>query len=215
VTGFELPAGSLLSFIVTCLVIELTPGPNMGYLAVLGATAGRRAGLAAVAGVALGLLVVGVGAALGLAAVIAASPALYEALRWAGIAYFLWLAWDGWRDASDDIVPDAAEVQHPNARYFGRGLMTNLLNPKAMVFYVAVLPSFVDPSRAVAAQTLALSLLFVVIATVLHASIVLLSSTAQRFLGNPGRRRFTARALSLVLVGIALWFAWSTGRGSG
>ena len=207
-TDLDLPTANLVSFALTCLVIELTPGPNMGYLAVLGATAGRRAGLAAVAGVALGLLVVGVGAALGLAAVIAASPALYEALRWAGIVYFLWLAWDGWREA-DEIVPEAAEVQRSNARYFGRGLMTNLLNPKAMVFYVAVLPSFVDPARAVAAQTLALSLLFVVIATVLHASIVLLSSTARRFLSNAAQRRLTARALSLVLVGIAFWFAWS------
>jgi threonine/homoserine/homoserine lactone efflux protein len=209
VSWLDLAPSNLLSFVLTCLVIELTPGPNMGYLAVLGATAGRRAGLAAVAGVAMGLLIVGVGAALGLAAVIESSPALYQSLRWAGVLYFLWLAWDGWR-AAGQPQPDLMQVQHTDARYFGRGLMTNLLNPKAMVFYVAVLPSFVDPAAAIAVQTLILSVLFVAIATLLHASIVMLSSTIQRFLQDDVRRRIVARGLSLTLVGIAVWFAAST-----
>ena len=69
----------------------------MAYLAVLSATMGRRAGFAATAGVAFGLLIVGLGAALGLAAVISNSRWLYEALRWGGALYLLWLAWEGWR----------------------------------------------------------------------------------------------------------------------
>ena len=70
--------GTLLAFAVTCLVIELTPGPNMAYLAMLSATKGRRAGFAATLGVALGLLVIGLAAALGLTALIANSRMLYE-----------------------------------------------------------------------------------------------------------------------------------------
>ena len=85
---------TLLAFILTCLVIELTPGPNMAYLALLSASIGRRAGFAATLGVALGLLIVGLAAALGLAAVIANSRLLYEALRWAGVLYLFWLAWE-------------------------------------------------------------------------------------------------------------------------
>src|SRR5262245_32737332 len=88
---------TLLAFAGTCLVVELTPGPNMAYLAVLSADKGRRAGFAAVAGIAVGLLIVGVGAALGLAALVASSRWLYEILRWCGAFYLLWLAWDAWR----------------------------------------------------------------------------------------------------------------------
>jgi len=98
---FFIPGETLGAFALTCLVIELTPGPNMAYLAVLSAGNGRRAGFAATMGIALGLLIVGIGAALGLAALISSSNLLYEALRLGGIVYLLWLAWDGWRDAAE------------------------------------------------------------------------------------------------------------------
>ena len=84
---------TLLAFAATCLVIELAPGPNMAYLAVLSASKGRRAGFAATLGIALGLLIVGLAAALGLTAIIANSRWVYEALRWGGVFYLLWLAW--------------------------------------------------------------------------------------------------------------------------
>jgi threonine/homoserine/homoserine lactone efflux protein len=206
---FDPSFANLMSFVATCLIIELTPGPNMGYLAVLSATAGRRAGYAAVFGVGLGLLIVGVAAAFGLAAAISASPLLFETLRWAGIVYFLWLAWDAWKEGGE---PSAGTAKAPfsDSKYFVRGLMTNLLNPKAALFYVAVLPSFIDPAQPVLGQTILLSIVFVAIATTLHASIVFLAATTQRFLQNERRRRLVSRLLSLVLVAIALWFAWST-----
>lgn len=198
-----------MSFAVTCVVIELTPGPNMGYLAVLGASKGRRAGFAAVGGVALGLLIVGLAAALGLGAVISASPLLYEALRWGGIMYLLYLAWDGWQDSNAplDSLPAKPET---DAKYFTRGLATNLLNPKAALFYVAILPGFVDATQAVVPQTVVLSLVFVAIATSIHASVVALAGTADRFMQNDQNRRMVGRILSLSLAGIAIWFAWST-----
>ena len=88
--------GTLLTFAVTCLVIELTPGPNMAYLAILSATKGRRAGFAATLGVAVGLSMVGLAAVLGLTVLVANSPMLYEVLRWGGVVYLLWLAYEGW-----------------------------------------------------------------------------------------------------------------------
>src|SRR5690606_35053507 len=102
---------------------------------------GQRAGFAAVAGVGLGLAIVGVVAALGVAEIIQASTLAYEGLRWAGVLFLLYLAWEGWRGGGE-VVNAAADGNH---RYFLRGLLTNLLNPKAAVFYVAVLPSFVTP----------------------------------------------------------------------
>src|SRR5262249_44516100 len=123
---------TVLPFVITCLVIELTPGPNMAYLAVLSTFTGRRAGFAATLGIALGLMIVGLASALGLAAVIANSRLLYEGLRWTGALYLFWLAWEGWR-GEQETSPGNAAWPTEHSKYFLRGLVTNLLNPKAGV----------------------------------------------------------------------------------
>ena len=204
------PIETLLAFALTCLVIELTPGPNMAYLAVLSASKGRRAGTAATLGAGLGLLSVGIAAALGLTAVIAGSRILYEILRWAGVAYMLWLAWEGWRGGSD-TSPEAT-VEDADAKFFTRGLITNLLNPKAGVFYVAVLPTFVDPARALAVQTVTLSIVYVVVATLIHGTIVLLADAARPWLEDEQRITLVRRILSVLLACIAVWLLATTRR---
>ena len=208
---FSIPLETLSTFALTCLVIELTPGPNMAYLAVLSAGHGRRAGFAATLGIALGLLIVGIGAALGLAALISSSRLLYEALRWGGVGYLLWLAWDGWREATE-TSPARTDGNGMDATLFMRGLITNLLNPKAAVFYVAMLPTFVDAVRPVLGQTVLLSVVYVLIATAVHSTIVSLAGTARPFLEDPERSRIVRRGLSLALAAIAGWFALSTAR---
>lgn len=125
---------TLGAFALTSLLIECTPGPNMAYLAILSSTSGRRAGFAAVGGIALGLLIVGLAAALGLAAVISSSRLDYEMLRWAGFAYLLWLAWDGWQKVDVETSPVRTASEEGGTTFFVRGLITNLLNPKAAVF---------------------------------------------------------------------------------
>lgn len=201
---------NLVAFAVTCLLIEITPGPNMAYLAVLSAVSGRRAGLAATVGIALGLLAVGLASAFGLTSLISTSPLAYEALRWGGVVYLLWLSWDGWRDAETSAAK--ADAPAGDAGYFARGLVTNLLNPKAAVFYVAVLLSFVTAGIAVLQQTVLLSAIYVAIATAIHSGIVVLAGAARPFLEDPSRSRVLRRTLSLVLAGIAVWFAYATAR---
>lgn len=204
---------TLLAFALTCFVIEITPGPNMAYLAALSLSQGIRAGLAAVAGIALGLSVYGVAASLGLSAVIDNSKFLYETLRWAGVIYLLWLAWQAWA-AEREASPDAGD--NPDVTpwtAFRRGLITNLLNPKAAVFYVAVLPDFIQIGKgAVAAQTLMLSAIYVGIATAVHLTIVLLASRLQSTIETPDKRRTIRRILAVLLAAIAIWFAFSTQR---
>ncbi|MGD9921042.1 MAG: LysE family translocator [Pseudorhodoplanes sp.] len=200
---------TLAAFAMTSLIIELTPGPNMAFLAILSASQGRRAGVAATVGIALGLLLVGLAAALGLAAAISESPTLYALLRWGGVAYLLWLAWDGWRDASESS-PARTKSHEPDTDFFIRGLITNLLNPKAAVFFVAMLPTFIDPARFVLWQTLLLTVFYVTIATGVHIVIVSLAGTARPFLEDPNRSRVVRRTLSLVLGLIAVWFALSS-----
>ncbi len=171
-------------------------------------------GLAAVAGVALGLSVYGIAAALGVAAIIENSSFLYEALRWGGVAYLLWLAWDAWSTA-DEVAPEGAADGdgHERISAFRRGLITNLLNPKAAVFYVAMLPDFVDVGAGrIAAQTLMLSAIYVAIATLIHAGIVVSASRLRSVIDEPAQVRRIRRLLALALAAIAIWFAFSTTR---
>jgi threonine/homoserine/homoserine lactone efflux protein len=200
---------NLVAFMAAALLIELTPGPNMAFLALISATRGRRYGFATVAGVALGLLIIGLLSAAGVGGLIARSPALFQVLRWGGIAYLLYLAWDGWRDAGDSATKEA-DVSHGNWTYFRHGLTVNLLNPKAALFYITILPTFLSSLRASWGEIFSLTLIYVAIATAVHIMIVVFAGAFHRFLDEPRRRLWTQRILSLALAGVAIWFGWST-----
>tara|TARA_R110000868_G_scaffold45045_2_gene149845 strand:- start:13598 stop:14215 length:618 start_codon:yes stop_codon:yes gene_type:complete len=202
-------AATLIAFSLTVLVIELTPGPNMAWLAVLSATEGRRAGFAAVAGVAIGLSLIGVAAALGLGAIIERSDMLYGTLRWGGVSFLLYLAWEGWRDAG---TPPPLVAAQGWRRYFLRGFLINALNPKAALFYIAVFPEFIDPAGQVALQATTLAAISVSVATAIHVAIVALAGSARRFLEDRDRSRIIQRALSLLLAAVAIWLLVSTAR---
>lgn len=206
--AFALALPTILSFTLAAFIIELTPGPNMTYLALVAASDGRRAGFATVAGVALGLAIIGLAAAFGVAELISASPLAYEALRWAGVVFLLYLAWDGWRGGGDIV----ASKDGRDGRHFTRGLVTNLLNPKAAVFYVAVLPTFIDPDRPALAQTVTLTLVYVAVATLIHTVIVAMAGALEPVLNDPRRQRIARRTLSSLLALVAMWFGWSTSR---
>ena len=201
--------GIPLAFLWTALLVELTPGPNMSYLAVLSLAHGKRAGFAAVAGIATGLSVVGLLAALGLAAVISQSPLLYNLLRWSGVAYLAWLAWEIWNgndgNSSSEIGATADRTQ-----FFRRGLITNLLNPKAAVFYIAALPPFVDPAGDVLRQTMSLSLAYVAVATFIHLGVVSAAATARGQLQHHVKMTSLRRALAVCVMLVAVWLAWQT-----
>ncbi len=121
------------------IIIELTPGPNMGWLAAVSAQHGKRAGVMAVAGVTLGLAIQVIAAAAGLSALIASFPVIYESLRWAGVLFMLWLAWDAFFESART----AAQGENYD-KGFRRGLIANLLNPKALVFYMAIIGQFTE-----------------------------------------------------------------------
>lgn len=198
-----------LEFILASLLIELTPGPNMGWLALLAARRGRAVGLAAVAGVSLGLAFAGAAAALGLSLLVMSSPWMFQSLRWAGAAYMLYLAWDAWRDSDGRPIDGTGE---PVRTYFYQGLLSNVLNPKAYLVYAAVLPQFLPDASGDWRPIAALTIIYVAVATLVHASIVLLAGGASRVLGDASHRRRLGRISALLLVVMAFWFFWSTGR---
>lgn len=200
----------LVSYLVTCIAIELTPGPNMAYLAVVSAERGRMVGLFAVAGVALGLALLGALAAFGVGEFIVSQPWLYESLRWAGIAYLLYLAYDAWAEAQRPLVP--VDPTQLGWHSFRRGLINNLLNPKAALFYITVMPSFVVAGQAALGQTVLLGAIYVVVATAIHAGVVLLASSVQPLLTRAASRRIMGGIFAALLVAVAVWVGLNTAR---
>lgn len=197
----------LLEFLAAAVLIELTPGPNMAWLALLGASRGRIVALAAVAGVALGLSLAGAAAAFGVSALIGTTPWLFQALRWTGSLYLLYLAWDSWRGST---APQETQFDEPLRRYFGQGLLSNMLNPKAYLVFAAVLPQFVNPEQPLLTQLITLSALYVGVATVIHAAIALLAGSFNRFFADRARTRILGRVFALLLTAVAVWFFFAT-----
>ncbi len=196
----------MLGFLLTSLLLEVTPGPNMTYLATVAASRGRDAALMAVAGVAFGLLSIGVLSAVGLAELLNAAPLAYTALRYGGIVYMLYLAWAIWNGAGQGTALEDAGFSS-----FRRGLFVNVLNPKAALFYVSVLPEFIVPSRgSVLVQNLQLVLIYVLVATTVHTSIVLLAAKLRSASLFADKDKQIARVMALSLVGVAAWLAWDT-----
>lgn len=194
-------------FAIAVLLIELTPGPNMAWLAMLSATEGRRAGLSAAIGTAIGLALNGVLAAAGLAYVLSTTPWMFTALRWAGAALMLWLAAEAWCGAAPPATEGRESIVLRD--YFLRGALINLLNPKAFVFYVLIAPPFLAGGRLTFGGALTLTAVSVSIATLVHVAIVLLGDRAHGWLGDPARTRFVRRALATGLVAVAIWFAFT------
>ena len=147
----------LWTYVAATVLIILLPGPNSLYVLSVASRKGRRAGVAAAAGVFCGDSVLMVASAAGLASMFAASPVLYNLVRWAGVAYLAFLAfgllrggWKTWRAArrGDPIEAKTIEEAAVNERPFLRALIASLLNPKAILFFVAFFVQFVDPSYA-------------------------------------------------------------------
>jgi threonine/homoserine/homoserine lactone efflux protein len=198
-------------FLLASFLIELTPGPNMAYLALISATLGRRYGFATTAGVALGLLTIGLLAAIGVAQIVTRSPTLFQLLRWAGVIYLLYLAWTGWR-VNGETSPSRQRDDETLPRYFRHGLVINLLNPKAGLFFIAILPTFLPESPATLDAPI-LTAIYVFVATAVHLFLVVFCAQLNPFLADPARSQIFRRALSIGLVLVAGWMAWATRGG--
>ncbi len=201
------------TFLLAILILELTPGPNMGYLATLALSRGRLAGLIATAGVACGLAVHAVVAGFGAGTLVQNSPLLYETLRWLGVGYLLYLAWEGWRPEKENS-PERADLAQAGA-LFARGFLSNVFNPKSVLFFVSVIPTFLgnapgDPS--IPLQMTVFGVLYVGVATAIHAGVVTLAAQLRPWLVEGPRQRRTRRLLSVALALMAVWLAWSTRR---
>jgi threonine/homoserine/homoserine lactone efflux protein len=207
-------SSAVLGVFTIALVLVLTPGPNMLYLVSRSVTQGRRAGVVSLAGVAVGFLVYLVATNLGLAAVFAAVPQLYLAVRLAGAAYLGWLAFRTLRPGGASVFqPTGARPDAPR-RLFVMGLLTNLLNPKIAIMYVALIPQFVRPDEGhVLAQGLLLGGVQIAVAVTVNLLIVLAAGTIAVFLARrPTWLRLQRYAMGTVLGALAVALAADRAR---
>lgn len=198
-----------LSFVVAGLALNIVPGADMTFIIASAARGGRRAGMIASLGVGAGALVHILAAVLGLSAILASSQAAYDAIKYAGAAYLLWLAVSLLRTRD---VPVPADVRPPDSlwRLFRAAMLVNILNPKVALFFLAFLPQFVDPAASVPAlQILCLGLWFDFAGTLVNIAVALAAAGAAARLHHiawlgKAARWIAATAMGALAVQLAL-----------
>ena len=176
------PLNDWLLFAGAALLMALTPGPNMAYLISRSIWQGRRAGVLRLFGVVAGFLVHMFTAAVGLTALFMAVPLAYEILKWAGAAYLLYLAWQAVKPGARSPFEARDLPQDSPRKLFAMGFLTNLLNPKIAVFYLAIFPQFVSPEHgSVFVQSVVLGLTQIVFSFSVNLSIALSAAKLARW----------------------------------
>lgn len=202
-------ATNAIAFALVALGMVLTPGPNMIYLISRSICQGRAAGLISLGGVAVGFVFYMLCAALGITSLVFAVPYAYDALRLTGAAYLLYLAWQALKPNGRSPFQVKELPQDSHRKLFTMGLVTNLLNPKAAMLYLSLLPQFIDPSKGdVLAQSLTLGSTQIAISVTVNATIAITAGTIATFLArNP--RWITAQRwlMGTVLGGLAVQMA--------
>lgn len=197
-----------LAFMAASVALNLTPGPDMTYVATRTLAEGRIAGVASAVGIGAGSLVHTLLAAFGLSSLLVYAPYTFEVVKYAGAAYLVWIAFRLWREGTEAQV--SVDTAHLGARRaFAEGLLTNVLNPKVALFFLALLPQFVDPVRgSVAGQMLTLGMAFTVSGTLVNTGVALLVARARGRLGTASRfARIMRRLTALLFVGFAVRLA--------
>lgn len=200
---------TLLAFALISLGMVLTPGPNMIYLISRSITQGWVAGLISLGGVALGFIFYMLCAALGITALLFAIPYAYDALRFAGAGYLLWLAWQAVRPGGQSPFQVHKLPADGPKKLFLMGLVTNLLNPKIAMLYLALLPQFIDPANgSVFTQGIALGFTQITVSVTVNAMIALAAGSIATFLGTRPLWLLVQRWLmGTVLAGLAVKMA--------
>lgn len=204
----------IAAFLAAGILLNLTPGQDTFYILGRSMAQGKRAGILSVLGISSGILVHTVAAATGLSALLASSSMAYAWIRWAGAAY---LAFLGTRMilGAGTLGPDSSRAAGPTGpgRIYRQGVLTNVLNPKVALFFLAFLPQFVDPGCAhPIVPFLLLGGLFLATGTVWCLCLVLLSSRLSRALRRGRLSNLAQRACGALFVGLGVKLALEQGR---
>lgn len=203
------------AFLVVAFAVALSPGPDVMFVLASGMQHKTRGAVASAVGICTGSLVHALAAALGVSALIASSPTAFLVLQYLGAAYLAWLGFKAFRQFLRP-EPDSGAVlpQTPTAHVFGQALVTNLLNPKVIVFYLALLPQFVSlPLGHVGLQIFVLGAIHAAIGLVYLVVIGCVAGRASYWLRTSGFARWLDAVAGMVFVGLAFRLAL-TGRPS-
>lgn len=197
---------TFLTVALASFLLVIVPGPNVTVIVANSLRAGTRAGLMTVAGTQLGVFLVILIVAAGLESVVAIMGEAFFWVKLAGAAYLVWLGYKMLR--SDGRLGDAENVEPPKIGYFWQGFLVFCSNPKALFFFGAFLPQFVDLSRDTFSQTLLLGMVFLVLATVCDSIYAILAGKAGHWLTRP-KVRVTEIVSGVCLIGGRVWLALS------
>jgi threonine/homoserine/homoserine lactone efflux protein len=198
-------------FAVASAAFLAVPGPAVIYIVSRSLAEGRRAGVVSALGIQGGGLVHVIAATIGVSALLASSATAFSVVKYAGAAYLIYLGIRKLREGDHEVEGPGAPV--PHRQLFWQGVMVNSLNPKTALFFLALLPQFVDPDRgAVAPQVLVLGVLFLVLATLSDSTYALVAGSVRGWLGE--RRRTLARVSGLSYLGLGVLAALSPASNS-
>ena len=205
---FGLGVDRLWLFAFAVMLLALTPGPVWVYLLSRTLTQGRRAGYFSLLGVAAGVIVHVMLAALGITVVLLAIPFAFDAIKLAGAAYLLWLAINTLRGGGLSFTPQPLEVV-PDRVLVRQAMVAALLNPKVAVFYLSLFPQFVEPAAGpVFAQSLLLGLVHLAVSTLVDGLLVTVAGAlATWFATRPLWLRMQRWLLGTAFGALAVWLA--------
>lgn len=189
------------TFVVAVILFLMLPGPGTFTLLTATARGGVRAGYATLAGLMLGDQILIAIAATGVAALLQAHPLLFAGLRYVGAAYLIWVGINLLREPAAAVAGESAPVQH-GRRWFRQALLVGVLNPKAILFYMAFFPLFIDPVRQRGALTLATMAVLIAILSIGWCSVLIFGGQfiARRLAGYPRVGVWLRRGVGLCLV---------------
>ena len=199
-------AHDVLIFTAACVLMVLTPGPNMIYLISRSICQGRAAGVTSLVGVVAGFFVHMLAAAVGLTAVFLAVPMAYEALKWAGALYLLWMAWQAVRPGARSPFEARELVPDSSSKLVAMGFLTSVLNPKVALFYLSILPQFISPAHgSIFIQSILLGLIQISVSFTVNLLIALFASgIAVWFVRNPLWLAVQRYVMGFVLAALAV-----------
>ena len=199
-------AHATLAFALLCLGLAVTPGPNMIYLVSRSISQGPSAGLTSLSGTALGFVVYALCSALGVTALLFAVPIAYDALRFGGALYLAYLAWQALKPGGRSPFSFSEMPQDSSRKQVVIGFMNNLLNPKAALLYLSLLPQFIDLAAGrVLTQSLVLCAIQICISMLVNGTAILLAGSMAGFLASRPRWLLLQRwFMGTVLAGLAV-----------
>jgi threonine/homoserine/homoserine lactone efflux protein len=199
-----------LNFLITCLIVVLIPGTGVIFTVSTGLTAGKRASVFAALGCTAGIVPHLLASVLGLSALLHTSALAFEALKYAGAAYLLYLAYATWRDRSAFAMNDTPTIASARSLMV-RGLLLNILNPKLTIFFLAFLPQFVTSgASAPALQMLLLSSVFMAMTFAVFVIYGLLANVFRRaVIESPRVQNWLRRSFSAAFAGLGLNLAFA------